>query len=212
MADPEVTSGQIITNADGTKVIDYSNNQFNKYKRSSFNPDVIDGLNNHLDKIDGTLEWKQSRFGNKEKLDKTYRDSKQAWLDDRDVATFMFENMKAANKDPDWNFDITDGERVQYTKYGVGGHYTSHTDAIISLGNPRLTRKLTMVVVLNDDFEGGQFQFVKVGMTNNIVTEELDLRKGESIVFPAMNEHAVLPVTSGERRIVISWAWGPLWK
>ena len=32
------------------------------------------------------------------------------------------------------------------------------------------------------------------------------------IVFPSMMHHRVHPVLSGERRVLVAWAWGPLYK
>ena len=38
------------------------------------------------------------------------------------------------------------------------------------------------------------------------------LKKGDVLVFPSIMHHRVHPVLSGERRVLVAWAWGPLYK
>ena len=48
-----------------------------------------------------------------------------------------------------------------------------------------------MTVVLNDDYEGGEFEF----LGNGTIKEKM----GTVIVFPSYMQHRVLPVTKGVR-------------
>jgi predicted 2-oxoglutarate/Fe(II)-dependent dioxygenase YbiX len=59
---------------------------------------------------------------------------------------------------------------------------------------------LSVLGVLNDDYEGGEFY---------LIDEKTDLSKGDIIIFPSnfMYPHKVEPVTKGVRYSYISWIW-----
>ena len=68
-----------------------------------------------------------------------------------------------------WNFKIDAAEPIQIAKYNVGGYYGYHVDGdgFTKYNVPvpennvihEKTRKLSMTIVLNDDYEGGELQF-----------------------------------------------------
>jgi predicted 2-oxoglutarate/Fe(II)-dependent dioxygenase YbiX len=60
---------------------------------------------------------------------------------------------------------------------------------------------LSIVGVLNDDYEGGEFV-----MWDN---EKIELSAGSVMIFPSnfMYPHAVMPVISGTRHSFVSWVW-----
>jgi PKHD-type hydroxylase len=119
------------------------------------------------------------------------------WLGDR------FENFAMkANKECKWDYHITERENVQFAEYGPDQHYAWHTDTFTLSGNP-IERKVSVVCLLNDDFEGGQFQ---VRLYNDY---DAPLEKGTIIAFPSILEHRVIPVTSGIRYSVTIWFNGP---
>jgi PKHD-type hydroxylase len=68
------------------------------------------------------------------------------------------------------------------------------------------TRKLSVVVALNDGFEGGQFQINTNGEHN---PETIPLPKGRLVVFPSYILHRVTPVTKGVRHSLVVWVVGP---
>jgi PKHD-type hydroxylase len=107
-----------------------------------------------------------------------------------------------ANKECGWEYHITGFERVQFAEYGPEQHYAWHTDTFALAGTPT-DRKLTIVCLLNDDFEGGQFEIRLYG--DHIVP----LEKGTIIAFPSILEHRVVPVTSGIRYSATMWFNGP---
>lgn len=85
---------------------------------------------------------------------------------------------------------------VQFAKYNVGDFYDWHND----LWNKGF-EELTTIVLLNEDFEGGEFQT----KTNNDQIETYKLKIGESIQFPAEVFHKVKPITKGVRYSVTIW-------
>lgn len=107
-----------------------------------------------------------------------------------------------ANRHCGWEYHITGAERVQFAEYGPENHYTWHTDTFTLSGNP-LDRKVSVVCLLNDAFEGGEFEMrLYSDYTAN-------LKKGSMIAFPSILEHRVKPVLSGIRHSATMWFNGP---
>jgi PKHD-type hydroxylase len=119
------------------------------------------------------------------------------WLGDK-LEQFAHE----ANKVCKWEYHVTGRENVQFAEYGPEQHYAWHTDTFTLAGTPT-ERKITVVCLLNDEFEGGEFQ---VRLYNDYTAP---LKKGTMIAFPAILEHRVIPVTSGVRYSATMWFNGP---
>ena len=93
---------------------------------------------------------------------------------------------------------VTQGEPLQLLSYRPGQQYHPHLDALPTGDNQRI---LTMLVYLNEGFEGGETQFLPGGPSIRGAT-------GDAILFrnvdaagrpdPA-SRHAGLPVTSGRK-------------
>ncbi len=123
--------------------------------------------------------------------------------------------MLDANEGAGWNYEITASESSQLTRYGEEGFYTWHLDGIGSHrevnnepNNKFLhnnTRKLSMSIILNDDFEGGDFE-----IRSDPATPKLP--KGSVIVFPSFIEHRVAPIIKGTRYSLVAWFVGPPFK
>lgn len=107
-----------------------------------------------------------------------------------------------ANRECGWEYHITGRENVQFAEYGPEQHYHWHTDTFTLSGKP-IERKLTVVCLLNDEFEGGKFQ---VRLYSDY---DAPLKKGTVIAFPSILEHRVVPVTSGIRYSATMWFNGP---
>ena len=119
------------------------------------------------------------------------------WLSD------MFEVFaRQANAACKWDYDIGGRENLQFAEYGPEQHYHWHTDTFTLAGTPT-ERKVSVVCLLNDEFEGGQFQ---VRLYNDY---DAPLKKGTMIAFPSILEHRVIPVTSGVRYSATMWFNGP---
>tara|TARA_R110000764_G_scaffold72845_3_gene149071 strand:+ start:739 stop:1371 length:633 start_codon:yes stop_codon:yes gene_type:complete len=119
--------------------------------------------------------------------------------------------MKEANKNAGWNFDISGMESYQIGRYSsdVSGHYDWHQDSlgtwnnINETSNKHLrgkTRKLSMSLILNDDYEGGEFETWSSGKKK--------FKKGSMIFFPSWVLHKVNPVTKGTRYSLVVWFSG----
>lgn len=100
--------------------------------------------------------------------------------------------------------DVVQGEPLQVLRYRPGGEYKPHFDAIPGFANQRI---LTMIVWLNEDYEGGETMFMKTGA-------KVKGRAGDALLFRnALADgsrdpdcaHAGLPVTRGEKWIASRW-------
>ena len=114
--------------------------------------------------------------------------------------------------------DINAAENIQLTRYQKGGFYEWHkdgpSDTLAAYDNSKINilhgnvRKISMSLILNDDFEGGNFEFCSYAAPKNNVTR-IEANAGDMIFFTSGMEHRVLPVTKGERYSLVVWFLGP---
>jgi hypothetical protein len=90
--------------------------------------------------------------------------------------------------------------------YGPGGRYDPHADSENrdpATGEWRrvLERDFSLLVYLNDDYVGGELEFPGL-------CYRLRPRRGTLVAFPSDHRylHAALPVESGTRFVIVSWA------
>lgn len=144
-----------------------------------------------------------------DRVDKSIRDTKkiQATFDQGIGATLAGVAL-AANYDQ-WNFNITHSNQCEYLRYDKNGHFNSHVDTFFADVSHRAAdmRKLTVILFLNDDYEGGKL-YLQIG------SERLypDTSPGNVIIFPSFFLHGVEPIISGIRRSVVTWMAGPYLK
>ena len=172
-----------------------------------------------LDTSEGTTkeERKTGRKGDW-KPDPKKRISEVFWTTDQWLYDIIFPYMNRANEEAGWRFNIKFAESMQITRYKKGGFYNFHRDGsgdyLSAYNNPQNTflhghvRKLSMSVILNDDFEGGAFEFASYGKEECTITP-IKGGTGTVIVFPSWMEHRVAPVTKGIRYSLVSWFVGP---
>lgn len=103
-----------------------------------------------------------------------------------------------------WKYNITHVIQSEFLMYDVKGKYVTHTDTFHQHSD---VRKLTVLVFLNDDFEGGKFY-----LSNGHERSYPDQNKGDVIVFPSFMPHGVETVTKGIRYSVVTWMMGPYFK
>ena len=111
-----------------------------------------------------------------------------------------------ANEHAGWKYDIVAAESCQVTRYTKDGYYSWHRDGMGShneLHNDGNTRKLSMSIILNSDFEGGDFEMR--GLKDKVPR----LEEGSIIVFPSFMDHRVVPITKGIRYSLVAWFLGP---
>ena len=145
-------------------------------------------------------------MGPKGVVNKKIRDVKRVTLPSyRGIGATMVGLGMAANHQA-WKFDVTHSNQTDYLKYDVEGHYHAHVDTFINPGDTEC-RKLTVLVFLNDDFEGGKL-FIQNGHKKIYPPQSA----GTCLVFPSFMLHGVEPVTKGIRRSIVTWLVGPWFK
>lgn len=96
------------------------------------------------------------------------------------------------------------GEPLLILRYRPGQEYKKHLDALPGVENQRFK---TALIYLNEEYEGGETAFTRIGVT-------VRGRKGDAIVFnnsfdgssaDPLSEHAGLPVTSGTKYLASRW-------
>tara|TARA_R100000005_G_C4978109_1_gene188788 strand:- start:862 stop:1410 length:549 start_codon:yes stop_codon:yes gene_type:complete len=163
---------------------------------------------NLCDFLINTNDWKKGEIGLDENVtqDDKVRDSDVVWLREPFWKYSFLRLMQEANA-KSFEFDITDIEPIQLTRYEAPkGHYSFHMDGDgFNAGkeSPK-PRKLSMSILLSDNFEGGVFQYQLGESPADIIME-----KGDAIFFPSYYLHRVTPVTKGTRHSLVAWANGP---
>ncbi len=135
----------------------------------------------------------------------------------------------ATRNNSDYHFDIVDADLVlllvrervsalvrlpvvamevpQIFHYTQGQEIKAHFDHVRAAGGYAAERIATLLLYLNDDYEGGELEFPKVGLRRRG-------RKGDAIYFANVDAagapdplslHAALPVTRGEKWIFSQW-------
>jgi hypothetical protein len=104
-----------------------------------------------------------------------------------------------------WKYNITHSNQSEFLMYDINGKYETHVDTFHSRSNE--TRKLTVLVFLNDDFEGGKFY-----IQNSHERFYPQQTPGTVIVFPSFMPHGVEPVTKGIRYSIVTWMVGDYFK
>mgnify|MGYP001302976164 CR=1 FL=1 len=147
-------------------------------------------------------------------IDKDRRIGKHNFNNQQWVYDLIWPYMEEANKEAEWNFEISSAESYQVAKYEVGDHYKTHMDSLgthstrwIEKDNSNLhnkTRKMSMSLILNDDYEGGDLILYGAGK----VKQEI----GSMVFFPSFLLHEVGPVTKGTRYSLVVWFLGNPWR
>ena len=92
---------------------------------------------------------------------------------------------------------------LRFNKYDETTQMKLHCDHIHSMfdGNRKGIPVLSILGVLNDDYEGGELIMWD--------QEKIELKGGSLLIFPSnfMYPHEVKPVTKGSRFSYVSWAW-----
>ena len=89
--------------------------------------------------------------------------------------------------------------QIDLLKYSPGGKYEIHMDE-----GPNSFRRLSCIINLNDDYEGGDLIFTD---QKEKEIKRLKLSKGSVVFFPSnfMYPHGIQPITKGTRYSIVAW-------
>lgn len=96
---------------------------------------------------------------------------------------------------PETDLEIQEDSGYELLRYDEGQFYVQHTDSFKT--SPRA---LTVIISINDDYEGGEFCFFDRELSYK-------LNKGSILMFPSnfMYPHEITKVTKGVRYSIITW-------
>ena len=130
------------------------------------------------------------------------------WVDETPLIHAINQRLGAASGTPAAN-----GEPLQILRYAPGQEYRPHHDALPNTDNQRT---LTMLVYLNDGYEGGETVFLKTGLrVKGAIGDAVLFRNADIFGRPDPDaQHAGLPVRAGQKLIASRWIhekrFGPL--
>ena len=187
-------------------------NKIKRWASKKWHPSSVDTAKGTTDE-----ERKTGRKGDY-KPDPKLRISDVAWCNEQWLYDTIWPFMDRANDEAGWRYQIKAAESCQITRYKKGGFYSFHRDGygdhLSAYNNPTNAfmhghvRKLSMSVMLNDNFDGGAFEFASYTKEKCTVTP-IKASAGSVIVFPSEMEHRVAPVTKGIRYSLVTWFVGP---
>tara|TARA_B100000035_G_C20927386_1_gene521357 strand:+ start:201 stop:770 length:570 start_codon:yes stop_codon:yes gene_type:complete len=146
------------------------------------------------------------------------RHSDVSWIDPTEKSNklfeFIYEMVHAANEQAKWHFEHSVIEPLQFTQYDGNKEqrYDWHVDSLVAPELEETIRKISFTILLNDDFEGGEFEIEAGSPTNDKRVHNLTLKKGDAILFPSYTWHRVKPVTKGMRHSLVGWVRGQQWR
>lgn len=159
----------------------------------------------------GRLEKSLVYTSNSDIVDKNVRISEQCWLKDLDDPILALISKRVAKLT---NTDMKSQEEFQVVKYESGGFYKQHydacnkeTDDCVRLNKGLGPRYITVIMYLNDDFEGGETNFPNI---KTLVKPEM----GKAAIFYNVDDdgeilpkslHGGLDVRNGNKWIANKW-------
>jgi hypothetical protein len=98
------------------------------------------------------------------------------------------------------NFTYSGIIDIEILKYEENGFYTWHTDHCAEI-----PRTMSCILLLNNDYEGGNLCFRNPDGSNEM---EVEVKSNRMIIWPSnfLFPHTVKPVTKGTRYSVVAWA------
>lgn len=174
------------------------------YKEVSFNRQSMQVVNTAL--TGDSFMWQEGRLFDQKT--QTKRNSKIAWVKNEQLYLMLLKMVKSVNRSSKWNFKISGVEPIQYAMYEPGGTYNWHIDQ-----HPRPVRgnvrKISMSLFLNEEYEGGEFDLELYSPAEKTRYKTFKLSTGSAIFFQGDQWHRVRPVTSGVRKSLVAWFYGP---
>jgi PKHD-type hydroxylase len=146
-----------------------------------------------------------------ETVNKQIRISDISWVEYIDDSKWFYDRLAWAIDELNqtfYKFDLTGFNNLQFTEYKSNklSKYDWHMDMFLGKNVEPLTRKLSATLLLNDNFDGGQFEFF------DFDHDQPKMSAGTLIVFPSFMVHRIKPITKGTRNSLVCWCLGQKFK
>lgn len=185
--------------------MDNINNYIVKYNflNSDQCDDIVKNYNNN--DIYEKHTWSNGKkidIENDKELDVAYLNNQDGLIIFKMIESFLEDYENKFKKSEKASKLINDLSPFRINKYNPNTYMREHFDHIYSLfdGEKKGIPILSILILLNDDFEGGEFKI------NN---QNQNLKKGELIIFPScfMFPHKVELITKGTRYSLVAWGF-----
>jgi Rps23 Pro-64 3,4-dihydroxylase Tpa1-like proline 4-hydroxylase len=146
-------------------------------------------------KLSEDIDWQKASVGNYSSLevevDQTFRDASLRKL--KTLQETIFPQIHSYVED--CSGEPLKMESFTLVRYTKGQFFSEHSD-----GGEGFSRKLSIVIYLNDDYEGGEIYFRNLNLTMKPRTNSL-------VIFPSTEEfvHEAKPVLSGTKYVITSF-------
>ena len=151
-----------------------------------------------------SLDYKK---GTTNMTDENYRTSTVSWLQDDTWIAGILHNIMVSVNTGYFCYDLVHfDDLIQVTQYKKGQQYQWHIDQGPITNDRPLPRKLSITLLLNDNFEGGELEFFS---PQDQTAYSPPMKAGSYCVFPSWVAHRVKPVTKGTRYSLVAWMNGP---
>lgn len=126
----------------------------------------------------------------------THRKYHEPWLSELDSFVYTLFNTAASDYQKDFHLRIATDEGYEVLRYGIGQGYKRHIDQ----GSFQFGRILSGLLYVNDNYSGGQLEFLKFNLTIQPV-------RGTIVLFPSnfAYEHVAHPVTDGHKIAIVTF-------
>ena len=139
----------------------------------------------------------------KEKIEKDTRDAEIYPIEYNAKRLYAILSKVAKTVNQYFGYEIDGIEKAQVIRYKSPSRgYEYHID-IGPEGTPA-TRKISMSLLLNERYEGGEICF-RTGESASCTKPKV----GEVVAFSSFLPHKVKPITKGERYVLVAWFTGP---
>ena len=164
--------------------------------------------NNRLEEVIETCETfdsSQATISNESKLDSNTRTSDVKWVQNTNETEWIYDWIwSSVTNTNGWNYSITGFvDLIQYTTYDSTKYKQPHYDWHKDNGVGHNHRKISLSILLNDDYEGGELELLQPN------SQLIKLEKNEAVMFPSNTYHKVHPITKGTRKSLVVWVAGP---
>ena len=140
--------------------------------------------------------------GDTEAIEKETRDADVYFVSHEAERIYKILNKIGNTVNKFFNYAISGIETAQIIHYKAPSNgYEYHID----LGpEEAANRKISASILLNDDYDGGEFCF-RTGETGSCTRPKV----GDVVAFSSFLPHKVNPITKGERFVLVVWFTGP---
>lgn len=165
-------------------------------------PQIIDQLDQAMAQK-GRLSAAQIGGGLQRELNKGIRDCESCWVENWEEEPFSFlyqENTYIQELLRNHFLLALKRFETQYAHYPVGGFYKKHLDQIAGKGH----RQVTMVLFLNDVFDGGELVIYNKD-DKGLIDAKISPKKGATVIFFSSQVYHEVLSTNEERLTLTTW-------